>query len=125
MITWTSNELDKLGTAEELNLESLRQDGTLRNPVSMWVVRVGDDVFVRAYKGRDGAWFRGTQTRHQGRIQANGVEKEVTFVDETAPAIIDQVDAAYRTKYRKYSAEYVDPMLTDQAREATVKLVPR
>jgi hypothetical protein len=35
---------------------------------------------------------------------AGGVEKEVTFVEETEPGINDEIDAAYRTKYRRTQA---------------------
>ncbi len=44
MITWTSEELNKIGRAEELEIASLRNDGTLRNPTTIWVVRLGDDL---------------------------------------------------------------------------------
>ena len=61
MSTWTSDELDKIGAAEELQIASLRHDGTLRNLVTIWVVRLGDDLYVRSVNGRTAAWFRGTQ----------------------------------------------------------------
>jgi hypothetical protein len=125
MTTWTSDELNKIGTADELEIASLRRDGTLRNPVTIWVVRLGDDLYVRSWRGRAGAWFRGTQVRHEGHIQAGGVEKDITFVEETEPDINDQIDAAYRTKYRRYGGRYVDPMVAPKARAATIKLVPR
>ena len=79
MTAWTDEELDKIGTAEELQIASLRRDGTLRKPVIIWVVRVGDDLYVRCVNGREGAWFRGVLTRHEGRIWAGGVDKNVTF----------------------------------------------
>ena len=44
MTTWTSDELKKIGEAEELEIASLRGNGTLRNPVTIWVVRHGDDL---------------------------------------------------------------------------------
>jgi hypothetical protein len=37
----------------------------------------------------------------------------------------DEIDAAYRTKYHRCSARYVDPIVSPQARAATIKLVPR
>jgi hypothetical protein len=58
MTTWTSDELSKIGAADELELAPLRADGTLRDPVTIWVVRVGDDRYVRSYKGRTAAGFR-------------------------------------------------------------------
>ncbi len=124
MPTWTSDELTKIGKAEELDLASLRADGTLRKPVTMWVVRIGDDLYVRAYKGRTGAWFRGTQERHAGHIRAGGVDKDVTFVEEADPALNDQIDAAYLTKYHRYP-QYVDSMVAPEPRATTLKLVPR
>ena len=125
MTAWTSDELNKIGKAEELQIASLRRDGTLRNPVTIWVVRVGDDIYVRAYKGRTSPWFRGAQTRHAGQIRAGGVVKDVTFVEESEPGINDQISATYRTKYRRYAASIVDTVLTSEAHDATIKLVPR
>jgi len=124
MTKWTSNELNKIGTADELEIAPQRRDGTLRNPVTIWVVRVGDDLYVRSYRGYGGAWFRAAQVRHEGRIRAGGVDKDVTFVEETDPGINDQIDAAYHTKYRRYP-QYVAPMVTTEARSTTLKLVPR
>jgi hypothetical protein len=125
MMTWTSNELSKIGTADELEIATLRRDGALRSPVTIWVVRVGDDLYVRSYRGRDGSWFRAAQARREGRIRAGGVEKDVTFVEESDPAINNQIDAAYRAKYRGHGASYVNAMVASEARATTIKLTPR
>lgn len=125
MSVWTNQELEKIGRSDELELSSLRADGTLRKPVTIWVVRVDEGIFVRAVKGRAGPWFRGTQTCHAGRIWSGGVEKEVEFLDEIDPGTNIKIDAAYRQKYHRYPKEYVDACLTPQARAATIKLVPR
>lgn len=124
MIEWTNDELNKIGTAEELQIAPSRRDGTLRSPVTIWVVRVGDDLYVRSYRGRDGAWFRAALRSHEGRVQAGGVEKDVTFVEETEHGLNDRIDAAYRSKYRRYP-QYVAPMVTAEVRATTLKLVPR
>ena len=104
MASWTSDELTRIGAAEELRIAPLRRDGTLARPRIVWVVRHGDDLYVRSVQGRTAAWFRGTQVRHAGRIRAGGVEKDVTRVEETDPGMHDQIDAAYRTKPRRYYA---------------------
>ena len=124
MTTWANNELNKVGTAEELQLASLRQDGSLRRKVIIWVVRVGDDLYIRCVNGREGAWFRGVQTRFEGRIWAGGVEKDVTFIEEADPDINAKIDAAYLTKYQRYP-HWVAPMVTPEVRSATLKLLPR
>jgi hypothetical protein len=126
MTTWTSDELSKIGTAEELKIASIRDDGKLRKSTTIWVVRVGDDLYIRSVNGRTSAWFSGTQMRHEGHIQAGGIDKDVTFVDvDTDLNITGQIDEAYRTKYRRYAANIVNSTLTPKAQSATIKLVPR
>ena len=125
MTAWTSDELNRIGTAEELKIASLRRDGTLRKPVIIWVVRSGDDLYVRSVNGRTSAWFRGVQTCHEGHIRAGGVDKDVTFVEESGPNINEQLDAAYRTKYRRYAASIISHITSPEARSATIKLMPR
>src|SRR5437588_6660257 len=98
MTAWTADELTRIGSAEELQIASVRPDSTLRKPVTIWVVRSGDGLYVRSVKGPAGLWFRGAQEKHQGRIRAGGVEKDVTFVD-AEQNISDEGDAAYRAKY--------------------------
>jgi len=124
MTGWTSDELTKLEAADELEIASFRRDSTLRSLVTIWVVRLGDDLYVRSVNGRTGAWFHGTQVRHEGRIGAGGVEKDVTFLDADDD-INDQIDDAYRSKYRRYAPSIVGSVLTPEARSATIKLVPR
>jgi hypothetical protein len=124
MTTWTSDELSKFDAADELEIASLRRDGKLRSPVTIWVVRVGDDLYVRSVNGRTGSWFRRTQVRGEGHVRAGGVERDVGFVEPDRD-IDDQIDAAYRTKYRRYAPSIVNSVLTPEARSATTKLVPR
>ena len=121
---WTSDELTRIGTADELELASVRRDGTLRKPRTIWVVRVGGDLYVRSMYGRAGGWFPGTQARHQGRIRAGGVDKDVTFADAD-PDLNDQIDAAYRDKYRRYGPRVIGGVVNPDARAATIKLAPR
>ncbi|MEU4098332.1 DUF2255 family protein [Streptomyces sp. NPDC026673] len=123
MTRWNSGRLDRIGDAEELDLESERGDGTLRDPVTMWVVRAGANLYVRSVKGTAGSWYRGTQSRHRGRIDAGGIRQEVVF-READPGEYADVDAAYRTKYGRY-AGIVEHVLTDRARASTLRLEPR
>jgi hypothetical protein len=123
MTTWTSDELDEIERAEELEITSLRRDGTLRKPVTIWVVRYGDDLYVRSGYGDAAAWYRGTRARREGHIKAGGVDKDVIFEDADA-ALNDQIDAAYRSKYRHHDAQWVDPMVAPEARSTTIRLVP-
>ena len=124
MTTWKSDELAKIGTAEEVQIAPLGRDGTPRKPVTVWAVRHGDDLYVRSVRGPSGHWFRGTQESHEGRLRTGGVQQDVTFVDADHD-IDDEVDAAYRTKYRRYAGSILNSVLTPEARSTTLKLVPR
>src|SRR5438105_13801160 len=124
MTAWTGEELGKIEAADELEVASLRRDGRLGSSRTIWVVRLGDELYVRSVNGRISDWFRGTQRRHEGRIRAGGVEKHVTFVEADAD-VEDRIDDAYREKYRRYATSILDSALTPQARSATLKLVPR
>jgi len=124
MTGWSSDELLKIEAADELEIAPILGNGMLRDPTTIWVVRLDDDLYVRSVNGRTAGWFRGTQIRHEGRIQAGGVEKDVTFAD-AEDDIDDRVDDVYRTKYRRYAPSIVGSVMTREARSATIKLVPR
>ena len=124
MNTWTKSELERIAKAEELEVATRRRAGTLRDPVTVWMVRVGDDLYVRSVKGRPGAWFRAAVASHQGHVKAGGVQRDVAFV-EANDAPNDEIDRAYRAKYGRYAASIVNTVLTPQARAATLRLVPR
>jgi hypothetical protein len=122
MTAWTNDELTRIGTAEELQIAPRRGDGTLRNPRTIWVVRHGDDLYVRSVNGRTSSWFRGAQARHEAHIRAGGVDKDVRLVE--TDDLNDQIDAANRDKYRRYAANIIDTIVSPQARAATLRLVP-
>ena len=124
MTGWTADELEKIEAADELEIASLRSDGKMGSRRMIWVVRVGDDLYVRSVNGRTSDWFRGTQRRHEGQLRAGGVEKDVTFVEADAD-LEARIDDAYREKYRRYAKSIVDSTLTSKARSAALKLVPR
>ncbi|MER8073037.1 DUF2255 family protein [Streptomyces sp. NPDC094034] len=91
--------------------------------MTMWVVSDEDHVYVRSIKGTDGPRYRGTQSRHRGRIDAGGVQRDVTF-HEAGPGGHAAVDAAYREKYSQYTS-IVEHVVDDRARESTLRLEPR
>lgn len=123
MTTWSADELDRIDRAQELQVASRREDGSLRPYVTIWVVRVGDDVFVRSAYGRDNAWFRRALTHPQGRIRAGGVEKDVTF-EEPGPEVHHGIDAAYHAKYDRFGPAIVSTVVGADAARSTFRLVP-
>jgi hypothetical protein len=124
MNTWTDEELERVGTAEELQLASVRKDGTLRPYVTMWVIRAGDDLYVRSAHGPGNPWYRRAKASGTGRIRAGGVERDVTFGDGDAGAY-QAIDAAYHAKYDRYGPAIVGSVVGATAAPATIRLLPR
>jgi hypothetical protein len=122
MMSWTTTELEEIGNANLMVLETTRPDGTPRKPVVVWAVRVGSELFVRSVRGVGSAWYRAIQSQPVGRIQSGGIERRVRFepIDATPVAAID---AAYRDKFGRGSA--VDSITALNAQSATVRLVPQ
>jgi hypothetical protein len=96
----------------------------VRKAVTIWIARLGDDLYQRSAYGRGSAWFRAVQPRHKGRISRKGIEKDVTFL-HADKNLNEEIDAAYRGKYHRNGAQYVNKMLSPKARSATIKLAPR
>ncbi|GAQ65758.1 DUF2255 family protein [Streptomyces scabiei] len=122
MTKWTNDELDRIAAADELEMAPRHDDGSLRVPVPVWVVRDGDDLYVRSFRGTDGGWWRAARSGHEGHIRSGGVDKDVTFVQVADSEVDDRIDTAYRTKYGRFGEAYVNPLVA--ARSTTLRLVP-
>ena len=123
MTAWRSDELSSVGGADELDIASVRRDGTQRKPVTIWVVRRGDDLYVRSVYGPPPHGFAGALARHEAHIEAGGVGKDVLLVE--TDDMNDEIDADYRAKYHRYAESIVGSIVSPNARAATLRLVPR
>jgi hypothetical protein len=124
MADWKSEDLTTFGSAEELELASTRPDGALRPFVTMWVVRAGDDLYVRSAYGSNNPWYRRAKASGIGRIRAGGLERDVTFAD-AAPGVHAALDAAYHTKYDRYGPKIVGTVVGPAVEAVTIRLMPR
>ncbi|MBT2499409.1 DUF2255 family protein [Agromyces sp. ISL-38] len=122
MTAWTEDELDRIGRAGELRIAGMKRDGSLRKRVIIWSVRIGDAIYIRSVNGPDAAWFRGTQIRGEGRIEAGGVTKDVTF--HRTDELDAEIDEAYRAKYGTGSGG-VRAITSDAATSTTLRVDPR
>ena len=123
MSAWTEDELDRIGRATELQISSRRLDGSLRPFVTIWAVRSGDAIYVRSAYGWNNGWFQRALTAQQGRIQAGGVERDVSFVLPAANEA-DPVTSAYHAKYDHYGSRMVGTVVNAEAVRSTLKVMP-
>lgn len=124
MNEWAGAEVDAIRNAEELQIASLRPDGTVRPFVTIWVVRAADGIYIRSSFGRDNPWYRRAIASGAGRIRAGGVERDVTFAG-AEPEVHEALDAAYQTKYDRYGPDLVGNVVGDQVHDLTIRLRPR
>jgi hypothetical protein len=124
MSAWTDPDLRTIGEAEELELASLRADGSRRPYVTMWVVRVDDDLYVRSAYGSNNPWYRRARASGRGRIRAGGVERDVAF-GEADPEVHAAIDATYHAKYDRHGPKIVGTVVGPAAEAVTVRLIPR
>jgi hypothetical protein len=123
MVDWNPTELERIASAREIEVSSLREDGALTKPVTIWAVRVEDELYVRSVRGGSGVWFKAAEQRHEGRIEADTTAVDVAFED--LPHHLDEeIDDAYKAKYG-YPSGPVDSITTDAAKATTIRLVPR
>jgi hypothetical protein len=85
-------------------------------------VRVGDELYVRSWRGAAGSWFRAARQSGHGHVSAGGVDRDVAYVP-AGDGVNDAVDAAYLDKYGRYPS-YVEPMVAASARVTTMRLTP-
>jgi hypothetical protein len=119
-LAWTQEELEAIGGADEIELASRRPDCSLRNYVTIWIVRVGDEAYVRSAYGYENPWFQRALTAGQGRIRAGELELDVAF--EAAPDPNPAVDAAYHAKYDRYGARMVGTVVSPDATRSTLRV---
>jgi hypothetical protein len=124
MSAWTVDELARIGKADELQITSRRSDGSLRPYVTIWVVRSGDDLYVRSAYGHQNGWFKRALSSREGRITAGGVERDVAF-EEPGVVVDADLTAAYHAKYDRYGPTIVGTVVSPEAARSTLRLVPR
>jgi hypothetical protein len=124
MSGWTPAELDRIGGADELQVASRRPDGSLRGFTTIWVARLGDQLYVRSAYGPDNGWYVRAKASGEGRIRAGRVERDVAF-EAPGSDIAADLTRAYHAKYDRYGPRIVGTVVSEDAVRSTLRLDPR
>jgi hypothetical protein len=124
--SWRIDELEHIARAEELEIAAQRADRTSRAWLTIWVVTVDDEVYVRTWHRRGNGWYGDVLDTRRARIRVPNLERDVGVedigsVDEQLRA---SIDAAYKSKYGPFGWETVDRMTDDDAAATTLRLMP-
>ncbi|WBQ07562.1 DUF2255 family protein [Kribbella sp. CA-293567] len=121
---WTPDDIQRISTADELEIAPRLPDGTLRRWLPIWVVCVDEQVYVRTWYRRDTGWFAQVLESHRACIRVPGLQADVTVTDvaDESDQLRAAVDAAYQAKYERYGAATVEQMIADEAAATTLQL---
>jgi hypothetical protein len=122
---WDAADLDRFGATVEVDITTVGRDGTLRPWVQISIVRIGGDLYIRSFRGCDGAWYRHLSATGEGRLRRPGRDLDVRAEAASDAALTDDIDRAYAAKYTRSGGRYVAAMTSDTARATTLRLTPR
>ena len=117
--------LATLARTREIDMETASPDGTRTHRTTIWVVSVGDHVYVRSERGVEGRWYREARQTPNVVIHAKGESIPATAVLAADPDSIRQVSDAFVEKYGGRSAASTAAMLEPHTLETTLRLEPR
>jgi hypothetical protein len=116
--------LDLLKTVEEVQLEPRSPHAKHRGPVTIWIVVVDDNVYVRSYRGAQGRWYQALLANPEGVLRVGPREIPFRAVRVDDPRTIAQVSEAYRRKYERSWPNETDDMLREDVLPTTLRLEP-
>lgn len=123
MSLFPSSDIEAIAASDDLHVSPFREDGTTYGtPTWIWSVVVDGRLFIRAWNGPRGRWYRAAISQGAGRVTAAGKTYEVAF----APApeeLADRIDAAYNAKYA--GSPYLPPMVGRGPRSACCEVTLR
>lgn len=122
MATWTEEELKSMSEASDLFISIQNEDGSMHKPTFIWGVVADNQLYCRGYSGVNAAWYVSAKREGMALISIGGITKKVHFKFINDPKLAMTIDAAYQARFR--GNEYLNSILTRQAQEATVKIIP-
>jgi hypothetical protein len=120
MTAWSKEDLHQIAVSDDLHISPFRDDGkTYGTPTWIWSAVFDNELYVRAYNGKDSRWYKAAVRQKAGQIKVAGTTRDVVF-ETVGGQIDDPIDEAYRAKYK--SSPYLEAMIGTRARSATIKI---
>ena len=120
-MSFEESDLAAIAAAEEVDIETRTASGESRRTI-IWIVRDGDDVYVRSVRGPRGRWYREALADPEVGIHVEGRRVAARAVPAADDASVEACSEALRVKYRgDYS---LGSMLEAENLPTTMKLVP-
>ncbi len=118
-----ANVRNRLAQTEEIKIETRRPGaGAPAHYTTIWVVAVGEDIFIRSFHGIAGRWYQEIKANPAAAVHVDGQRIPVRAAPVIDDAAIARVSDEYRRKYR--NNPYLPPMVRDEILSTTLRLEP-
>lgn len=93
--------------------------------IAVWVLMIGERVFVRSWNDKPNGWYRAFRKEGVGAIKVENLEITVRARPVTSAKLLDVMDVAYAEKYNtKANLKYVKGFATAKRRACSLELIP-
>ena len=123
---WNPAIFGALTLAKEVDVTPIDADGARRASRTVWSIGVGDELYVRSWKGRGAVWFRDAIATGRGEIAVTGggASQPVAFDEvDVAASVQEQISATFLSKYADDG--YAGAMNEEAPLSATLRVLPR
>ena len=119
-MTLTKEHHELIDQTKEVRIETFSTRGATETII--WIVVVGDDVYVRSVQGEKGHWYQRALSNPLVAILVDGERIEFRAVPVDDPDVFEAVSSALRDKYSPGGS--LDRMTRDDVLDTTLRLDP-
>jgi hypothetical protein len=120
MAKFDQDTLRHLHDAQEI---AIRTEKHGDEPVTIWVVAPGGDVFVRSVRGPKGRWYKDLAKGGDATVEFDGRRLPVRATPAHDAASLERASEEYLRKYR--TSPYAKAMVKPETLTTTLRLEPR
>ena len=114
-----ASTLATLRTTEEIRIRTRKHKG---QGVTIWIVTVGDQAFIRSFRGAQAKWYIDAIADGQATLEVGGRQLAVRLTPVRDAATIEAVSQAYLKKYA--SSPYAKAMVAPEVLPTTLRVDP-
>jgi hypothetical protein len=120
-VTFPAPDLAALTAAEEIDIETRADGGTVHRTI-VWVMVRDDVVYLRSYRGATGRWYREALADPAVALHVDGRRLAARAEPATDAASVEACSAGLREKYARSNS--LAAMLAASVLPTTLRLVP-
>ncbi|HTU53145.1 MAG TPA: DUF2255 family protein [Acetobacteraceae bacterium] len=116
-------DADTLSVLRDTKEVAIRTGKHPTQPVTIWVVVVGEEVFVRSVRGSRGRWYKDLAAGGPATLDIGDRQLPVQAIPAPDAASVDHASREYLAKYR--TSPYAEPMVRAEVLPTTLRLEAR